>query len=479
MTIPNNLPSSTRKPGVYHEFDFSAAGQQLVPLDRRVVIVAEKTAAGTAAADAPVQLFGEADGDAKCGVGSLAALMNRAALLQAKLSGIGAPEIWACPVAEPGAGTAAVYTITVTGPATATKDLILKLAGRLVVVGVNNGDSANTIAAAIEAKCDELAATLPFTASVADNVVTLTFRTKGSNGNDVARVTLQLPAGVGIAHANPTPGATATAITNALAALYDKWYDGIALANHATADAAALLADAALAWGYGAENYRFYAMGERGSLGTAQTLQASYNDYRFLFPNVEGSGTLPGELAVMTMIAWMAREAPNANLDGEIIGADPPAAADAYTDAEIESALGSGISPLVPAGAYCKLVRLVTSQITVGGAPFEPTREPALPRTAAYMARQIDIALEQGLKQEVKWADPAGGDDIYQRARDIIVDKHRAAERARYLRDVDTFLPEIRVEDHPSVPGRLVAQDPMAVAGPLHQIAMTHTMYLR
>jgi hypothetical protein len=220
-------------------------------------------------------------------------------------------------------------------------------------------------------------------------------------------------------------------------------------------------------------------MGERGSLGTAQTLQGSFNDYRFLIFNVEATGSLPGELAVMGMIAWMARELPNANLDGEIIAADPPDAPDAFGTAEVESALASGICPLVPAGAYCKLVRLVTSQITVSGVPFEPTREPALPRTAAFMARQIDIGLEVGLRQEVKWRDPAGGDDIYKRARDIVVDKHRAAERLRILRDVDSFLPEIRVEDHPTVPGRLVAQDPMAVAGPLHQIALNHTMYLR
>jgi hypothetical protein len=309
--------------------------------------------------------------------------------------------------------------------------------------------------------------------------VTLTFRTKGVNGNDVARKTIQTPTGIGIAHVQSVTATGATAITNALAALYNQWYDGIALANHATGDAAVLLADAAFAWAYGQENYRFYAMGERGTIGTATTLQASFNDYRFQIISAEASGSLPGELAVMAMTAWLARELPNANLDGEIIAADPPDPADAYTDPEIESALAAGLSPLTPNGAFCKLVRLVTSQITLSGAPFEALREPALPRTAAWMARQIDLGLETGLKQEVKYADPDGGDDVYKRARDIIIEKHRAAERLRVLKNVDTYLPEIRVEDHPSVPGRLVAQDPMAVAGPLHQIALLHTMYLR
>ena len=141
--------------------------------------------------------------------------------------------------------------------------------------------------------------------------------------------------------------------------------------------------------------------------------------------------------------------------------------------------LASGLSPLVPAGAYCKLVRLCTTQITLNSAPFEPLREPALPRTAAFMAEQIDAGLAAGLHQETMWRSPDGGDDIFARARDIVIEKHRAAERARYIRDVDEFLPEIRVEEHPSAAGRIVVQDPMAVAGPHHQTALAHIMYLR
>jgi phage tail sheath gpL-like len=481
MTIPSSLPSSTRKPGVYHEFDFSKSGPALTPLERRVVIVAEKSSAGTATADTPVQLFGEADGDTKCGVGSLAALMNRAAILQAKLSGVGQPEIWAVPLTEPGGGSvAAQYTFTVTGPATASKDLIMEVAGRMITVGVSSGHSANTIASAIGSKFDELGPTLPFTSAVVDNVVTITFRTKGVNGNDVARRNVQLPAGVGVAHAASVAGTGATTIATGLAACYDRRYHGFAFANHVTGDATAILADIATAWGFGVKNFRWAHFGERGSLGTATTLAAAYNDQRAHVLNIEGSGTLPGELAVMDAVAWWAREAPNANLDAEIIGAAPPVPADVFADSEIESALASGVTPGVPAGnGYCKIVRRVTTQITLSSVPFEPTREPALARTAAFLAEQIDIGLQVALHQRTMWVDPEGANDIYTDARDIIVDKHRAAERAGYISDVDSFLPEIRVEKHPDVAGRLVAQDPFAVAGPHHQTACTHVAYLR
>lgn len=479
MTIRSSLPSNVRKPGVYHEFDWSAAGQALVPLDRRVVILAEKSSAGTATANTPVQLFGAVDGDEKCGLGSLAALMNRQALLQAVLSGFGAPEIWACPLDENAGGTASQHTITITGPATASKDLILKLAGRLISVGVTSGDTATVVALAVKNKLDELAATLPFTAGVAAGVVTVTWRTKGVNGNDLARTTVQLVAGLTVAYAASVPGVGATAITTALAALYDRRYHAIVLSNHAVADATVLLADAAFSWGFGVKSFRHYAMGERGSLGTAQTLQAGFNDHRFIITSCENSGSLPGEIAISQMVAWYAREAPNANLDDERLGLDPCDAASVYSDAEIESALATGVTPLVPDGVFLKIVRQVTTQITVSAAPFEPLREPALSRTGAFMAEQIDIGLRIGLHQETMWQDPAGGDDIFKRARDIIVGRHRAAERLRILTDVESFLPEIKVEAHPTLAGRLLAQDPMAVAGPHHQTALNHIMYLR
>ncbi|MDQ3295074.1 MAG: hypothetical protein M3619_00630 [Myxococcota bacterium] len=472
-TIPTNL----RRPGAFHEFKFLASGQQLVPLDRRVAIVAEKSAAGTAVVDTPVQIFDEDDADTKAGKGSLAALMARAALLQAKLGGGGSPEIWICPVAENAGGTAAIYTVTLTGPATSSGEIVLTVGGRIVAVGVTAGDTATAMALAIKNKIDELKTSLPVTATVALGVVTMTFITKGTNGNDVERSTVQVPAGVTVVHANPTPGAGATAITNAIAALYDRRYHLVALANHSTADAAAILADAALAWGFNQKSYRFYVMGERGSLGTAQTLQASYNDYRVLIGSYEGTPSLPGEIAVSIGVAWFAKEAPNANLDGERVGLYPPIASLAYTATEIESALAGGVIPLTPDGTFSKIERLVTSQITSGGVSFEPLRDAAYPRTASYMAEQIDIGFLTGFKQEVLYDDP-DGDDVLSRIRDMVVEKHRAAEKARYIRDVDSFLEQIQVVIAGAPAGRVIVSDPFRVAGPLHQGAFVHSMYL-
>jgi phage tail sheath gpL-like len=473
MTIQTSVPSSLRRPGVFNEFKFLPSGQSLVATPQRVVIVAESSSAGTATTELPVQIFDETDGDTKLGKGSFAALMARVALAQMKLSG--PVELWACPAIAPGAGTAAVNTITITGPATESKDLIIRIAGRVINVGVTSGDSANTVAAALEAKIDEYAHLLPVTASVTDNVVTCTVVTKGVNGNDVVLDTVQRPAGIGVAHAQSVAGAGTTPIANPIAALYDKRYHAICFNNHTTGDAAALLVDMAARWGFAQKNYGFAFLGSRDSLGTAQTLQASYNDYRVVIINCEGSPSLPGELAIAAAVAEFSREKPNANLDGERLVCAPPSATLAFTNAEIESALNGGVTPLTPDGAFTKIERLVTTQITLNSALFEPLRDIAFPRTSGYVAEQVDIGFLTGFRQEIITDDPE--DDIRARVRDMVIGKHRAMQDAKILRNVDDFLPLILVDEALAPSGRLLVTNPFRVAGPLHQGVFINTMY--
>lgn len=478
MTIQSTTSTALRRPGVFNEFKFRSAGQQLVPLPQRVVIIAEASSAGTATPEVPVQIFDEDDADTKLGKGSFAALMARVALAQAKLvsaKGFSSPEIWACPTIAPAGGVAAVETITVTGPATESGNVVLRVAGRLIIVGVTSGDAQNTIAAAIEAKLDELANTLPVTASVATNVVTCTNVTKGVNGNDVAFELVSKPAGVGIAFAQTVAGTGTAPITNPLAALFDQRYHALALNNHTTGDASTILTHVADAWGNAQKNYRFVFLGERGSLSTAQTLQASYNAYQVSIINCEGTPSLPGEIAVAAAVATFAREKPNANLDGERLALVKPSATLAFTNAEVESALSGGVTPLTPDGEFVKIERLVTTQITLNSAAFEPLRDLQYPRTSAYIAEQVSIGFLTGFVQEVLDDDPEA--DIRARVRDMVIGVHRAAQRDRILRDVDDFLDEIQVEIASAPAGRLIVSDPFRVAGPLHQGVFVHTMY--
>lgn len=468
--IITTTPANVRRPGAYPEFKFLAAGQQLVPLPLRVAIVAESKG-GTLTLGVPIQVFDEDDADTKCGKGSFAALMARMALATMKIKGSG-PEIWVCGVAESG-GLATQNTLTVVVTTAVAGNVVLQIGGKTITVGVSAADPQNTIATAIKNALDTNKAILPFTAAVAANVVTTTNVTKGVNGNDCAFTVLSQPVGVTVTAAQSVAGTLAADPTAAINALYDQRYHAVVLSNHTTVDVATAITARLDAWSYNQKNYRFFFMGERGSLGTAQTLQASANDFGIVVVSCEQIPGLPQEMAVGVAVAEFAREAPNANLDGDEIPMAPPNGSFAYTTAEIESGLNSGVTVLTPSitGARVRIERLVTTQTTLNSAPFEPLRDLAYPRTAAFRAEQLDIGFRTGFIQESLTP------EVLQRVRDMIIAKDRAMEAAGYLTGVDDLIDQIQVEKASTPAGRVVASAPFQVAGPLHQGVFVNTMY--
>lgn len=474
-TILSTVPTNIRRPGAFHEFIHTAAGRGLTPLTIRVAIIGIKTAAGSAVNGTPIQIFDEVDAETKLGVGSQACMGAKMAFRQARRQGA-MPEAWAVTIAEPGASVAAAQTLTVTGTATAAGDVVVRIAGRTIRAGVSVGDVQNTIAAAIKAAIDAIASDLPTTAGVAANVVTCTHRTTGVNGNDVLYEVVSTPAGVAVASAQSVAGTGTVAIATSLDALLDKDYDFICIGNHLAGDVTALITHTTAAWGFAEKKFRFGVLAERGTVSTANTLATGGNDKTVLVITYEGCPNLPIEIAVAAATAAAGKVNPNANLDGEVLELYPPAANLAYTASEIESALAAGATPLAPTfeGTGTQVVRMVTTKTTEGGAPFEALRDLAFPRTAAFLARQVDIGYRTRFKQEVL----DGGGDLLQRIRDMVIEVNRAAEAQRIVRDVDTFLPQILVEESPSIAGRVLVQNTFKVAGPLHQAAFVHTHYL-
>lgn len=471
--IPSSLPTNIRRPGAFHQFVPGLAGG-LVALDSRVAIAAIKSSAGTATAAVPVQIYDESDADTKLGKGSEAALMARVAFAQARRSG-GQPEIWACPIAAP-SNAAAVQTITTTVTTALAGNVVLRIAGRTVTVGVSAGDAQNTIAAAIEAAIDTAAAegNLPVTASVSTNVVTCTHVTHGVNGNDVDYEIVSAPSGVSVATTQTVAGAGTVDITAALDALLGDDFNAVCIANHTATDTADILANLTTAWGLESKRWRHIFLGETGSVSTANGLADDIGHKGALVISCENSPSLPGELAVACAVAAVGKARPNASLNDEELVIYPPPVASVYTNAEIESLLAGGSTPLMPTanGADTRIVRLVTTQVLLNGATYDGLRDWAQSSTHAYIARQLDIAWAQRFHQELL------DDEVLARARDMVIEIHEAAQTARILRDVDEFKPQILVEESPSVAGRIVLVNPFRVAGPLHQADFLHTHYL-
>jgi phage tail sheath gpL-like len=471
--IVTSLPNNVRRPGAFSTIKWQNALTTALN-ELRAVIVAEKSAAATATADTPIQIFSEDDADTKLGMGSFAALGCKAAFAQAKLMGDAAPEVWCAPLTEPVGGAKATLTLTVTVTTAQQGDLKFRIAGRPLVVPVNAGDSANTIATAITAAIASAQRTLPGTATTTTNVSTFVVATKGVNGNDVVADVVSQPTGVTLAIAVGTPGTGAAVITTAIQALYDQRYHAVCIGNHTTTDIATLVLERAAAWGFNQQNYRFFFMGERGSLGTAQTLEAAANDFGIIIGTYEGTPSLPIEIAVCDAFAEFASTRPNVNMDGQRVALYPPTASLVYTTTEIESALNGGLTPHVPDGSYSKIVRMMTSEITLDGVNTEVLRDISYPRTAAYRAELHETNFRQQFKQENVT------DETLPRVRDmqIGIDRSLASQSPPILRDVESRLSEYVVALHPSVAGRVQSSSPFTPAGALHQLDSVHVMYL-
>jgi len=237
----NSIPSNLRVPFVAVEFDASKASQGPALLAYRAILIGQKLAAGTQAANTLVKVT-SAD--------QVLTLAGRGSMLHRQAIGWFASnritETWIGVLADDAGGVAATGTIVVTGPATAAGTIALYLGGERVTVAVASGDAstaiATAIAAAINANLD-----LPATAAAVTSTVTITFRHKGLVGNsyDVRhsyRDGETLPTGVGLtitAVGGVIAGTVNPTLTSLIAAMGDLWFQ---VWTHPYTDATSLTA---------------------------------------------------------------------------------------------------------------------------------------------------------------------------------------------------------------------------------------------
>lgn len=224
----DNVPSTLRVPFVAIEIDNTNAIQGPVVKPYKLLLIGQRTTAGTVAKEVPTRVTSAAQAKTYFGQGSMLAQMCAASINANNFT-----ETWACALDDDAGGVKATQTLTVTGPATAAGTIYLYVGGTRLTVAVAASDTANDIAAAIDAACDANL-DLPMVATSATNVVTLTAVHKGEAGNKIdVRLNYYageaLPAGVAIAIAAGVTGTTNPDMSNLIAALGDVQYDHIAM----------------------------------------------------------------------------------------------------------------------------------------------------------------------------------------------------------------------------------------------------------
>lgn len=484
MTINTGVSANLRNPQTFHNFSYSFAVPGLTSLLLRVALIGAKTPAGTAVAGTVYQINDPQEADTLFGLGGELTLMCRKGFETAKRLGRG-PKMFAVCMAE-SSGVANVKTITGTGAATAEGNIVIRIAGRTLTVGVRVADSANTIAAAINSAILANGENMPVLATVAANVVTLTHRTKGVNGVDVQVTVEQQVAGNAQAVANTVAGTGVTDHQAALDALSPLPFDGIAFANHAAADITEINADIAQRWSYSEKKWRWYCLGEPGTIGTATALATAANHQAVLIASMEGCLSTAGEMAAAFAFGLFSRERPNAIYNGMKLPLYPPPAATVYTGTEIETAIAAGLTPLTAVvdpftntvtADVAKIVRATTTKTTVGASPFVVLADLGVSRTGVAIAQQIDVAYDQRFSGD---ADPDGSyltDDTIGQVKDMIENILRIYQDSRVLRNVEDDLVGLKCE-RSATPGRLDNEIPYTVVLGLHQVANIHRVQI-
>jgi phage tail sheath gpL-like len=215
----NTISSNLRIPLVFGEVSNEKAGYFVQ--NSRAILIGQSV---TAITEQPVLIQSVDQAKSLFGTGSMLARMVDYFRRNNDFS-----ELWVLPLNDVSGGTAATRTITYTGSATGSGSISLYIAGDLVKVPVVSGDSPTSIASATAAAITA-AKDVPFTATSALGVVTLTAKNKGTIGNSIP-VILNFrgklanevtPDGVTVVISSASGGATDPTISSKLSLLGDQ-----------------------------------------------------------------------------------------------------------------------------------------------------------------------------------------------------------------------------------------------------------------
>lgn len=357
------LQVSSRKPGTYIELYTKNAVRGLPGNPQHLLIIAQKTSAGTLAAVTPTQVFSSEEAATYAGRGSAAHLMVKAAIAANRYV-----DLTLCLLADAGAGAERVQTVTVTGPATGPGELRLYIGNQRIAIAVANADTAIEIAATLNTEIAKYA-DLPVTAAVggagSEHIITLTNLHMGTVGNQVDVTTEITAPGVAAAVAETTPGATDPDIQTALDAVVGEAYELICTHLNDATSAQALRDHLDLVSNGMEMRAGRGVLGYDGLLADAVTLADGINGGRIGLCYLRGTRSPAYEIAAACASAEAAPEFEDPAVprrEVAIKGLHAPAIAQRLSDAEIHSLLYSGVAPMVVGpGEQVQILRFIST----------------------------------------------------------------------------------------------------------------------
>ena len=420
-----------------------------------------------------------------------------------------------------GSGLArASATVTFANAATGVVTFRLRVAGETIDLPINGSSSSSVAVATIaEDLCDAVNARSDsaVTAQFSSGVATITAKCYGPRGNQLefsaawvstngietpvtdsaidsgVTTTAQLSTAGGVL-ASGAAGATAEAISTALGALETQPYFLALAQNDATALGVLstwLAAQAAVS----VQNRNQAVVCSKASLATAAGLTDDLNNERIQLVWHYNSPTPCDEVAAQVLAA---RSIGDVNAGGTLVGeeTDPAAnldglqlrdvlvqraSADLPTPTELNSALGTGLAPLVPTpgrSSYAALCSSTTTRYLVAGQTNYAVWQTSIVTSVDHVTDGIrrDFASTfRGFKLASDSADGAPLKIANTTTPKLVRSWHfgrlKSYEAAGILRNVDAHAASLQVIEDPSMAGRLLAEIPAESVPGLHQLA--------
>ncbi|HAF6280256.1 TPA: phage tail protein, partial [Salmonella enterica] len=354
------IPGSTRKPGVYAEFNTRMATRSLPGNLQRMLIIAPMSGAGVQAKALELHdVFSDDEAAVLFGRGSLAHIMAVSALkanryLQLQTIGL----------ADAQAGKPATADIALTGPATQSGTLTVWVANTRIDAQVQAGDSAQAISRALLDALSRQGA-LPVTAQMAtgDSGVTLTARHGGEWGNDIRLSGRTTAPGVTVTVNAMTGGENNASVRDALTAVFAAGHQVIAVPWTDETTLRALREHLAATGDAMEKRGAVGVAGWAGTLATGTTLAGRSNDGRTTVGWHPGSVCLQAEIAAGYAAVIASEEDPARPYNGlEIVGLDVTPLTSRAGRREQENALHNGLAPLeVGPGDKVQIVRAIST----------------------------------------------------------------------------------------------------------------------
>jgi len=489
--MASNIPAALTAP--IFAFDVQSGGQ--FQNETRMILLGHGLAGGTLAEGQIAICNTRTDARVLCGAGSMIEAMFIAARRNSP-----AQEIWIGRVAD--TGTAEIRTITIGTPPAAGGQGIVQIAGETISIELPAAMSAaalaTALAAAINGYYNRLTGmSLPFTATAATNVVTITARHKGTyaTGLDIfvpILDTVNAFAGL-FTFATTTPGAGVPSVSNVLAAMNDDPFEIIvsAFGDGTNLDTLnSFLGSVSGRWSYLQQLYGHAFYPKTDTSTNLYTFALARDTWHLtMIPRFASGGFAePDYIWVSAMIArisaWLGGGSNgdvSRNQSGLVVeGLSAPRDRNYWMDyATKDTALKNGVSTWnVNRSGQVTVDKIITQQQTTNGAPDTTFRDiqTVFQLTYALKKFRADLAYEHSNK--------AISSDNPQNLASMTTVKdikatlfHSYKQMAGVLENSEQALLNMVVERDADNPNRVNMRLPLDVVNPLDILAGLATVY--